>query len=410
MKPILTEHILPLFLACFIVCLAFALSPFPGKITGSPHRHMVQQIPVANDHYIPALLHIPENEQRLREALESGTLVILGSSELTETSYTLPYRFVPETMRFPVLGVGHAGYQSMAMLATLGSMTAELRHARVLIILSPGWFEDLSSKGTNISVFLENLSDPMLEDLIRSPELPHAFKLYVAGYVAGQISNITRASTPYRYLYHLSASGKNLISNTLHKPFLVLNGWWMSRGMENLFGTNGVTGNDPEPDDQAGISGTQQPVTAWINWDSLIDQAGRIAGSRSSTNQWGIEDDYYLTYIRGNHGSLRPVPPARNRELHDLGMLVRLLKQFDCKATFVIQPLNPYYYQPLTVLQPTIQAITDTLSAAGFPCLNLFEADTTRYQKALLRDVMHMDDAAWYQINRFIEDQYINHE
>ncbi len=410
MKSILTDHILPFILALVIVWLVLFSFTFPMNIPGVTDRKLMQPKPAVTENYMPALSHSPEKEEALRNALKSGTLVLLGSSELTESSQALPYRFIPATFGFPVLGLGHAGYQSMAILATLSSMSRDLYHARILIILSPGWFENTSSRGTSMAIFLENISDPMLVTLINSKELPEQYKAYIADYVASQINNITRSSAPYRYLYHLSASMQNIVFEAFHYPFLALNGWWMN--------SNALRLSEDIRSEQPGGTATDQPVTKVVppegyqlpDWDSLIDRAAQIGSARSTTNRWGIEDSHYLANINGAHGPLRPLDPADNRELHDFGMLVRLLQQYDCKATFVIQPINPFYYQPLSILQPTIQAITDTLAHAGFPCLNLFEADTARYQKSLLRDVMHMDDAGWYHINRFITDQYIKHE
>ena len=38
--------------------------------------------------------------------------------------------------------------------------------------------------------------------------------------------------------------------------------------------------------------------------------------------------------------------------------------------------------------------------------LNIFETDTTQYDKAILRDIMHMSDYGWYKVDQFIINTY----
>jgi len=289
-------------------------------------------------------------------------------------------------------------------------MAGKLHHARLLMIISPGWFEDLSSGGTTVDLFLENLSGNMLRDMILTEELPVVFKYYIAAYIAEKYNTISRSSAPLRYLYHLGISEKNIFFSVIHYPFLKWNRWLLTHPFGLLVQKKQLENQIPELASQIVYSPEPARDVEFVNWDSLMTVSSALSYSRSTNNRWGISDDYYTTYIHGNTGRIKPVSPGQNQELQDFGMLVALLKTFNCRATFVIQPLNPFYFQTLPLLQPTIQAVVDTITTAGFPCLNLFETDSTFYNKAMLRDVMHMDDYAWYIVNQFIEDQYIKNE
>ncbi|HRG54194.1 MAG TPA: D-alanyl-lipoteichoic acid biosynthesis protein DltD, partial [Bacteroidia bacterium] len=94
------------------------------------------------------------------------TIFILGSSELTETSDALPYNFISKNFTTPLRGVGHAGNQCFSIYTQLLANEKKLKDARIVIILSPGWFESKSSRGTTSPLFLEFNSDNFLNRIL----------------------------------------------------------------------------------------------------------------------------------------------------------------------------------------------------------------------------------------------------
>ena len=84
------------------------------------------------------------NLSRLSQALRTGDrLVVLGSSELTSTDLRfVPYRFLADELRMPVMAYGHSGFQSLGMQLVLAALADDLSSAsRVVIMVSPGWFD-----------------------------------------------------------------------------------------------------------------------------------------------------------------------------------------------------------------------------------------------------------------------------
>jgi D-alanine transfer protein len=100
------------------------------------------------------------------------------------------------------------------------------------------------------------------------------------------------------------------------------------------------------------------------------------------------------------------VPSNKNTELKDFKMLVKLLKSNEANATFIISPLNPYYYRDLQELDPVVSEIEAEIRKQDFKYLNLFTSDSTKYDKAILSDVMHMSEYGWLLVNKFIADTY----
>ena len=125
-------------------------------------------------------LHIPNlgntleeqtrNLSRLSQALRTGDrLVILGSSELTSNDLRfVPYRYLPDELQMPVLAYGHSGFQSLGMQLVLAALADDLSPAsRVVVMLSPGWFD--GDGGLGPDEFKEHVN-PLLPRLLRQPE------------------------------------------------------------------------------------------------------------------------------------------------------------------------------------------------------------------------------------------------
>jgi poly-D-alanine transfer protein DltD len=121
----------------------------------------------------------------------------------------------------------------------------------------------------------------------------------------------------------------------------------------------------------------------------------------------GISDDYYNKYIHGRTGGhIEPVKEKFNQELEDFKMLMKLLKEKKVNASFIISPLNTLYFHNIKDILPIIKIIEYEINYNGFPYINLLETDPNKYDKAILNDIMHMSDYAWYKIDRFIIDTY----
>ena len=72
----------------------------------------------------------------------------------------------------------------------------------------------------------------------------------------------------------------------------------------------------------------------------------------------------------------------------------------------LLSPLNALYFQNLREIESTIHIVQQEIKANGFTALNLFETESTKYEKALLTDVMHMSDYGWYKVDKFIIETY----
>jgi poly-D-alanine transfer protein DltD len=147
-----------------------------------------------------------------------------------------------------------------------------------------------------------------------------------------------------------------------------------------------------------------------INWDSLENVSNKETLAKATNNNWGINNIYYTKYIKGRtyyiEPVIEPVDSENNQEYKDFIMLLKLLKEGNANASFIIMPLNPYFYTNLKELTPTINSLQNELNIYHYKSLNLWVDDSTKYDKGLLVDVMHLSDFAWYKVDKFIVDNY----
>jgi D-alanyl-lipoteichoic acid biosynthesis protein DltD len=399
MKKITLLYFLP-FILSLITVYAVAVTPalshlfFPPKMY---ERLLHQELPFIENFKA----HRGENDWYEDEFLKSDTsaekIYLLGSSELAATTEGIPYNFISKHFTTQVMGVGHAGNQCFSIYMQLLAKQQLLKNAPIVIILSPGWFESKPSRGTSSEVFLEFNSERFLNNVLKEDD--HSlYYHYACKGVSHLYEEFNSPSLELRLMNFKYRASKSLLHQFIYAPLIYCD--------EHLLSIRERINPLNLPDDRGFERAPIRPESVYLNWDSIFKANKEEVLKHVTTNTMGIADDYYTEHIHGKTGFMQPVKETVNQELEDCNMLIRLLKEKKANASFIISPLNPYYYKNLEALSPTIKKIEAEISSNGFPYLNLFETDTNRYEKAVLHDVMHLSDYGWYQVNRFIIDTY----
>lgn len=395
MKQVLIVYVLPFFISLtFIYCVSqnesFNDSLF-GKRTAD---QSIEQV----DNYIPKFAANRSQEDRfLKVGEKSETIYLLGSSELAATTDAIPYNFIPRYFNVPVLAIGHAGNQCLSIYAQLLAKEHLLNNAPIVIILSPGWFESKASGGTTSEVFLEFNSENFLNNILKS-ESDSTEHAYLYNRVSEIYTEFNSPGLELKLMNFKHRASISAIHQALFTP-LVYCDEYLLKLKESI--TNSTASRQPII-----LRPPLLPEKANINWDSLNITSKEEVLQKVTNNDMGIADDYYTTYIHGRTGRMVSVEETHNRELEDFNMLMALLKNRNVRASFIISPLNAYYYKNLSDILPTMKAVENEIQSYGFPYLNLLTADTLKYDKAILHDIMHMSDHGWYQVDKFIADTY----
>ena len=151
----------------------------------------------------------------LQNDLESGKIVVFGSSELViyPNQKFLPQNFFNNELKQPLRVQGNEGQQTFVIMAQLAACDNELvrNNARVVVLLSPSWFTGSYENGLTMPKFLEYMYPGMMNKLYFQSESDDKFKGLVNDYI---IKNLSLIKDPnFIYKYSLTTFEDNYLDN-----------------------------------------------------------------------------------------------------------------------------------------------------------------------------------------------------
>lgn len=312
---------------------------------------------------------------QVKSALEEGIITVWGSSELTNQSLKyISNKYLPSEANTQVVFHGQAYHQSFVIMSQLAAFYNQKiqNNAKIVIFLSPGWF---ATNGTNSESFSKYMTPSVLSALLTNTEVPSKFIYWTSEYI--KLSEYNNPSIP-------------MIYTNMYK-------YWNS---ENNTKTH--------------TEGSIVRHASTIKWDLLEQDAISLEAEKSTSNDYGINDDYYFKYVEPNikkkdfpYNTKNIHVPKDNREYQDFLKLVDLLKLMKIKPLFIMQDLNPHTYKNLDRYEPVLKQIKEDLKDNNFPYLDLWSwGGKTDYQNGSLTDSMHTGELGWVKINRFILEYY----
>ena len=333
-----------------------------------------------------------KNTFKLQEDLESGKLVLFGSSELTNHSHKyIPENFFNKTLKQPLISNGHAGHQSFAIMTQLAALSNKKvkENARVIVFLSPGWFEKPYAKGTNIASFLEYVDSIMLYKLYFESDVSEHYKKLVSSYIRKHFFSIKNPS--FSYVYSAIYPYNSIFF--LQKKFI-------RKNLEKLKNhkIKKIIYNIPS-----------------LNWENLKKDALKNA-EPSTNNEYGINNDYYTKYVlpnikKGKFPHKIEVPSIKNnQEYKDFLNLTRLLKDYKIKPLFIMQDQNPYAYTNRESMLPILSKIKKELKKYGYGYLDMWTYRKEDYKIGKLTDVMHTGELGWIEIDKKIIEHFFKNK
>lgn len=390
MKKLLLIYLVPVVLT--ITCLLLVI---PATLEFLPQEQTVQMDTFPR--YLPNFKNYPIYENQFLNN-NKATIFILGSSELSENTKAVPYNFISDHFKTALKGVGHAGNQCFSIYSQLLANENRLKNAPIVIVLSPGWFHSIAANGTTSSLFLEFNSSKFLTRILQN-EVDTIFRQYETTRLADFFEELVNPDLTLKLLFFQGQASKSSLHNVVYSPIIALDKV-LTQLRFNLLETH------VEKTKTIIVNKPKSGELVAINWDSLFIVSKQEQVNNSSNNSWCIDNNYYSEYVKGRTTHVSPVNDKSNQELGDFRMLVKLLKAKKVNASFIVLPLNPYYYTNAKELDPLIHTLTTELTQQQFPYLNLWNSDSTTFEKGILKDVMHLSDYGWYKADKFIIKTY----
>jgi len=363
--------------------------------------------------YFSNITETEANSTVFSTKLEKSVL-LLGSSELTSNSSFKPQLFLP-SKGVGVIAYGHAGFQSFAIQSILASMlpsVADPEKLKIVIILSPVWFE---TEGTHIERFLESASPYMLDRIYFGQGTDQQFKFKLARYIIDHKSEIKRLSSAHNlfmyYYWSQTSRGSTSISRPdkailklrlvglelLAKLDIVL---YEAFNRISMFLTHGGTTVVPA------IKHVESVDIASIDWNALEKSAEESQKSDSQGNPIRVNNEYFLKYLNPQQPfTLSPTEPISrgNPEFRDLSDLCQFMSRNNIKPLFIMQPINTLYYRNAPNYEDVLKSVGDLMQEYGFEYLDLWDWDKST-PWGVLKDIMHFGDVGWLTVDRRILD------
>jgi len=348
------------------------------------------------NYYAKPLQDSLKRTSSLQNDLENGKIVVFGSSELLDHNQKfMPENYFNNELKLPLRIHGNEGHQNFAILSQLAAYdnTAIKENARVVILLSPGWFSGANDNGTTIAKFLEYMYPGMMNKLYFQSNVDDNFKILINTYVKNHLNNIKDPSFIYKYSFNQLEENESYLDKKFKK--LIIESF----------------------DDKAMKPQTIIYKSPNLDYESLKIEANKIASS-SSNNSYGINNDYYKKYVepsikKGNFPFSIIVPPEldKNQEYQDFLMLVELLKSYKIKPLFVMQDLHPYVYaKNREEMNKLVLTIKSKIEENGYEYLDMWSYDKETYENGTLTDIIHTGELGWVKINQKIIEHFMTKE
>ncbi len=331
----------------------------------------------------------------LQNDLESGKIVVFGSSELVinPNQKFLPQNYFNNDLKLSLRTQGNEGQQSFAILAQLAAYHGELikENAKVVILLSPSWFSGSYNNGTTIPKFLEFMYPGMMNKLYFQSEIDDSYKILINNYVK---KNITYIKNPnFIYEYSFNELEEDYLNNEV-KKFLI-------KSFDN---------RDVNPP----IVTYKNPM---LDYESLKVEANKIA-TPSTNNSFGISNEYFTKHIEPSikigsfpYNIIVPSELDKNQEYQDFLVLLELLKSYKIKPLFVMQDLHPYVFEKNRDEMTTIiSTIKSKIEENNYGYLDMWTYKKENYEMGTLTDIVHSGELGWVKINQKIIEHFIPKE
>ncbi len=355
------------------------------------------------------------SENWLLHEFHSGSVVVLGSSELTHQELnSIPNNFITKNYTQRCVAFGKAGNQCFNIFSQLLAMKEVLKNSKIVIILSPGWFEEYAL-GTSLETFLEFNSERFLNYIWNDSLIPKKYKNYIGEYVVNNFENIQLPSSTLKQIFYES-KGENPINYFALYPFIkglkeynkLKIGWYEDIYRESK-GKYPPLKKHPYKDffsitSKQSNSINQKLVS--VNYDSLEKSAFNSFKLISNNNLMAVENTYYDEWIRNKKPKkIRPVPISSNREFMDFKILLNMLSYYKCKPLIIMQPLNTHVFENIKDLT-ILKGVEKEINKYGYEFYNMFEYEKTKYINGTLNDIFHLGDLGWFKVNKKIVDYY----
>ena len=325
----------------------------------------------------------------VKEASTDVTVLLFGSSELSTPSSTIAQVpaevFGMNDYGLDLMYIGEAYDQSLWQAIAAGAHAPQAVNKKVVLIVSPTWFED---DGLDNETFKLRFSYELYQAFCENESISDSSKAYVAKRLQEQgIDPVTiQAGTRQSALDVLNDAALAAISDLQIRSKLLD---VRERGFEQA-------DESFEP----------------LNFEAIHEQALADAEAMCTTNDWGMDDDFYLANIDGRLDRLKGAQSDEHfsnvTEFQDFSFFLKVCKEAGLEPLVIISPVHGEFYDwvgtSVEDRQKCYDRIKDICTAHDVACEDFSDKE---YEDYFLHDIVHFGWTGWVAVEEAIYN-YVN--
>ena len=336
-----------------------------------------------------------KNSEILLSNITENTLVLMGSSELFVTNQKEYHpKQVLNFSDFNIMQIGEVDSQNIIHASILGSIGEKIPNKKVVLIESIQWFnrdgfvsQKLSNKISKEHVY-RTMTNPkikqetkkkfierLIELSVDDTELNNTFKTYKAAFVDGEFNPfIPLSASVEAYLYSLK--NRMLFYERREKENLALN------------------------------SGSAYS----IDWENLEKSEIQKNKTTTNNNQYGIDNEYYLRFIKDKYENLKNSHNINNdpgytylnsAEYTDMELFLEIAKDLGVEVLVTVFPVNGKWFDYTGFTsERRKQTYTKILEITKPYNIEVYDASQLEYEEDYMYDPIHIGVKGWINLQK----------
>lgn len=329
------------------------------------------------------------------ENIGDDTVLYMGSSEFQHGNGT-PYHptEIFRSMKMDVMCIGAAYNQCLNHAVTVGALGPHLKSKKVVLILSPSWF---NGPGVEKDAYGVRFSESMYMAMLENPGLSVDLKKKIAERSEELLSNSPALQENVkRYDKLFIGGGKNAADKAyfgMKKVFLA------EREAINVRTAWKTT------EEKKYLKFMETAKSGEADWEALKKQSDEEFAGISKGNNYHMDDRQYKKSVKPAEKSEKNSSRDRrfwkdSPEYGDLEIFLQACREQGIKAELILLPVNGWWYdytgftaEKRTGLPEQIKEVADKYDT---PLISFFDND---YTVGWLEDAVHPAGKGWVEIN-----------
>lgn len=329
----------------------------------------------------------------MRGLLNDDTCIVFGSSELHATndlSFPTTLYKNNDAEEFDMLMIGDSYCQTLVHTLEIGALDKSIPRSKVVLVLSPQWFETSQPSEIFSSLFNYNA----FVELLKNDSIPNDLKCAVAERVISQLSKdeklSEKASRAYSVYLKDAKNPLKLITVELENRFQ------MYRSKYRLLNI------------LKKMDFTEKPINKKVDYDELI-LAGDKRAKELSDNEFHALDYYYDVWSNSDflQENLFSGYEFNSSEYYDLSLFLRVCAKTNTEVLVVNVPCQGWVYDYLGWSQDArnnyydkIKVICEEYEA------RVADFSDQEYNEGFIRDSMHLGYEGWACVGKAIYEYF----